>query len=99
MKTYILSPEATEDLSDIKKYLLLEAGVVATRRVMSKINAQLKFLNRNPGIGHRRADLSPMSLRFYPVFSYLVIYIENRPIRIARVLHGSRDVASILNRE
>jgi antitoxin ParD1/3/4/toxin ParE1/3/4 len=51
-------------------------------------------------MGHVREDLSRTPLRFWPVFSYLIIYrSEARPIQILRVLHGARDVQSILDSE
>jgi plasmid stabilization system protein ParE len=49
-------------------------------------------------MGHYRADLSEEPLCFWTVRSFLIIYRrEKRPIEIARVIHGSRDVAAILS--
>jgi plasmid stabilization system protein ParE len=50
-----------------------------------------------PEMGHLRRDLTSESFRFWSVYSYLVIYrAEARPVQILRVIHGARDVRSIL---
>jgi toxin ParE1/3/4 len=42
-------------------------------------------------------DLASEPLRFWPVYSYLIIYRpELRPLQVVRILHGSRDVRRIL---
>jgi antitoxin ParD1/3/4/toxin ParE1/3/4 len=57
----------------------------------------MRKLARIPGMGHSREDLADESLRFWPVYSYLIIYRpESRPLEVVRVLHGSRDVRRIL---
>ena len=58
----------------------------------------MQFLASTPGAGHQREDLTDDAVLFWPVFSYLVVYDPSkRPIEIARVLHGKRDVATILH--
>lgn len=48
-------------------------------------------------MGHLREDLTRRPFRFWPVYSYLIVYRpETRPIQILRVLHGARDVKSLL---
>jgi plasmid stabilization system protein ParE len=49
------------------------------------------------GKGHIREDITDLPVRFWPVGSYLIVYdAGKRPIEILRVLHGARDVESIL---
>jgi plasmid stabilization system protein ParE len=44
-----------------------------------------------------RTDLADGAVRFWPVFSYLVVYrSDTNPIQIVRVLHGKRDVRRLL---
>ena len=51
----------------------------------------------SPGVGHSRKDLTDKPVLFWPVGSYLVIYNPARkPIEIVRVVHGARDVPSLL---
>lgn len=55
------------------------------------------MLAQSPGLGHTRDDLTSLPLRFWPVFSYLIVYDPaRRPIEIVRVLHGARDLRRIL---
>jgi toxin ParE1/3/4 len=47
-----------------------------------------------------RSDLTPLPVKFRPVFSYLIVYGPSaRPLAIVRVLHGPQDVAAILGRD
>ena len=57
----------------------------------------MRLLAERPGVGHLRTDLADEFVRFWPVFSYLVIYRpDTKPIEIIRVLHGKRDVRRLL---
>ena len=48
-------------------------------------------------MGHLREDLAREPLRFWPVYSYLIIYRpDSRSLEIVRVLHGARDVKNLL---
>lgn len=58
----------------------------------------MRLLAERPGIGHTRTDLADETVRFWPVFSYLVIYRpDTNPIQIVRVLRGKRDVRRLLD--
>lgn len=51
-------------------------------------------------MGHVREDLARTPLRFWPVYSYLIIYrAETQPLQILRILHSARDVKSILSED
>jgi toxin ParE1/3/4 len=57
----------------------------------------MDFLSRTPGAGHLREDLTDTTVKFWPVFSYLIIYKATvRPIGIVRVVHGSREITSAM---
>jgi antitoxin ParD1/3/4/toxin ParE1/3/4 len=50
-----------------------------------------------PGMGHLCKDLADESLRFWAVYSYLILYRpDTSPLQVIRVLHGARDVETIL---
>ena len=73
-RRYILSEPAAHDLDLIKSYLIEHAGVAVARHVLREIRSAVQFLAANPGVGHLRDDLTDQSVKFWPVFSYLVIY-------------------------
>lgn len=97
MRRCIVSPEAVRDLDDIKDYLIRAAGIRVARRVLKEIRNATQFLSREPEAGHRREDLTDAPVKFWPVFSYLIVYKAGQhPIEIVRVLHSARDVHAIL---
>ncbi len=99
MRRFALSPEAKLDLRNIRGYLLEEAGLVVSRQVMREIAKAIDALAETPGLGHAREDLTDEPVKFWPVYSYLVIYDPaSRPLGVARVLHSSRDVQALLLR-
>jgi toxin ParE1/3/4 len=54
-------------------------------------------LAETPGIGHTRQDLTDRPVKFWSVYSYLIVYdSESRPLTIVAVLHGARDVEQLL---
>lgn len=98
MSGYVLTPEAQQDLLQIRDYLKADAGVRVGRYAVNALILALRRLAKNPGLGHRREDLSSHeALRFWPVFSYLVVYDrEARPLTIVGVIHGKRDASAVL---
>jgi toxin ParE1/3/4 len=98
MKAFILSPEAERDLDNIKNYLLEQAGVRMSRYVIRELRAGIRFVAKNPEAGHVREGLTGEPVKFWSVFSYLIVYDPaKKPVGISRVLHGRRDVEEILN--
>ena len=46
---------------------------------------------------HRRKDLTDEDVKFFPVYSYLIVYRpETKPLQIVSLFHGRRDVEQIL---
>ncbi len=98
MNRFVLTEPARRDLDQIKSFLLDKAGPTITRRVVKDIRAALKLLGKQPRVGHVREDLTGRPVKFWPVYSYMIVYDpETEPIQILRVLHGMRDVEEILN--
>lgn len=96
---HILSPEAVEDLASIWQYIRTQSSVEMADRVQSVIRKQIAFLAGNPSAGHKRRDLTQADVRFFPVYSYLIVYrAETKPLQIVAILHGRRDVDRILSK-
>ena len=96
MKRFKLSPQAARDLREIWAYIA-EDSIKAARHVRLQIFDACQKIAENPGIGHRREDLTDKPVLFWPAGSYLIIYNPARkPIEVVRVLRGARDVPSLL---
>jgi antitoxin ParD1/3/4/toxin ParE1/3/4 len=97
MKHFIVSEPAERDLEQIQDYLVQEAGRAVARRVTREIRRVVRFLAAHPSAGHLRPDLSNLPLRFWTVYSYVIVYDgTSKPIQVVRILHGARDIPSLL---
>jgi antitoxin ParD1/3/4/toxin ParE1/3/4 len=96
MKRFVLTRPAERDLDQIKSYLVEKAGPTIARRVMKEIRTALYFLGSQPEAGHIRDDLTSRPVKFWPIYSYLIVYDpETKPVEIVRVLHGMRDLEGV----
>ncbi len=94
-----LTLDAERDLDQIKLYLLDNAGIAVTRKVIASIEEAIKRIVDQPGLGHTRHDLTDRQLKFWTVYSYLIVYDPvSRPIQIQRILHAKRDLEHLLSR-
>lgn len=94
---YVLAPRAAQDLVEIWRYIKKQSSVATADRVESAIRERIVFLSQRPGAGHFRKDLSKERVKFFPVYSYLIVYrADTRPLQIVSILHGRRDVERIL---
>ena len=92
------SLEAEADLVEIVDFIA-EDNPDAADRLVADIHAACDKLASKRAFGHPRKDLTPdPDLLFFRVRNcYMIIYLSaTEPLRIARVLHGARDVASEL---
>jgi plasmid stabilization system protein ParE len=95
VRGFRLAPEARKDIKTIWSNIACDS-LEAAARVRQEIRDACRRLAQHPYIGHERDDLtSRKDVRFWPVYSYLIIYRPaTRPLEILRVLHGKRDVRS-----
>jgi antitoxin ParD1/3/4/toxin ParE1/3/4 len=98
MSSYILSPEAQEDVFQIWAYLAEEASLETANRIESKIFGAFQSLAGTPNLGHKRVDLTAHPVLFFRVrpYSYLTIYRVKTLLEIVAVLHGRRNIAELL---
>ena len=98
MKPYSLSSDAQHDLEDIRTYYLKYADARVARHVARQMTAAFRFLAATPGAGHARPDLTDEPVKFWQVFSYLIVYDPvMQPLGIARVVHASRDLMTLFS--
>jgi antitoxin ParD1/3/4/toxin ParE1/3/4 len=96
-RRYTLAPEAARDLVEIWRYVKKESDRETADRVESVIRSKFAYLAEFPGAGHWRRDLTSAEVRFFSVYSYLIVYRpETKPLEIVSILHVRRDVARIL---
>jgi plasmid stabilization system protein ParE len=95
---YVFGRYVEGDLLSIRDYIARDSPDSA-RRTMARFVAAFRLLAKHPLLGHSREDLLPPEIRFWPVDSYLILYLAARtPIEIMAVIHGARDVPEIVNR-
>jgi antitoxin ParD1/3/4/toxin ParE1/3/4 len=71
--------------------------VDAADRVTKEIHDAIILLTQNPELGHTRKDLTSKAVRFWHIYSYLIIYNPAaHPLEIVRILSGYRDLTVLL---
>jgi toxin ParE1/3/4 len=94
---YVLAPEAALDLVQIWRYIGKQSSFQVADRVASVIRDKIIFLAASPGAGHWRKDLTDQAVKFFPVYSYLIVYRpDTKPLQVVSILQGRRDVEQIL---
>lgn len=97
MKPYVVAQDAENDLKQIWRYLLGEAGLSVANRIQSELVDAFEGLADVPGKGHKRPDLtSNKDLLFFSVYQYMIVYRQATMVEIVAVLHGKRDVKRLL---
>ena len=95
-----ISPEATSDLAEIKKYIAMELeNPTAALTVVSKITKAIRKLERFPEMGASLSSVigMPSDYRFLVAGNYLSFYRhEGDAVYIVRVLYAKRDYLKVL---
>ena len=99
MATFYYSNRAEEDLYDIVLYIAID-NLAAAERVDAAIEKTAQLLVDNPAVG-RTVPSSLPDLMMFPVRDYrqyLLFYQQQgNDIVIQRILHGARDIPSLIN--
>ena len=94
---YVLAPEAALDLVQIWRHIGKNASLEMANRVESAIRDKIVYLAGTPGGGHWRKDLTDEPVKFFSIYSYLIVYRpETKPLQIVAILHGRRDLEQLL---
>ena len=95
-KRYRIARAAIQDMQDIFDYIWPENPPAAIA-LDDEFHAAFALIAENPGIGHRRADLTSKPYCFWIVRSrYFTVYRDAPTITIVRVLNSARDLSAIL---
>jgi plasmid stabilization system protein ParE len=99
MSKFQFTPQAADDLIEIWSYIAQD-NPRAANQVEASVFHACELLAGSPLAGQVRRDLTPLPVRFWvvhPYSNYLIVYDpESKPIRIIRILHGARNVPSVL---
>jgi plasmid stabilization system protein ParE len=96
VKTYIVAPEAEDDLRQIWRYLHGEAGLAIANRIQGELVDAFEGLADVPGKGHKRPDLTSRDVLFFSVYQYMIVYRRAESVEIVAILHGKRNVKRLL---
>ena len=105
MKRLIIRDVAREDLLDYYDYLSEQGAPLAGARFLQAVEQAFARIREMPGVGNPREVDHPRlaGLRSVAVPGFEVMrfyYVESEDVvRIIRMLHGSRDVKSVLESE
>jgi plasmid stabilization system protein ParE len=92
---------ALDDIESIWDFIASDS-FKAANRVESAILSACKTIARSPNVGVRKTDLTLANVRFMPVSrypNYMILYIpDSKPVQILAVIHGNRDMKSVLRR-
>lgn len=95
-QAYRLSERAEADVEAIADFIAADNIDAAVKVVLALEEAFMMLASRRD-IGHGREDLTDLPLKFWSVYSYLIVYDPaSEPLTILTVLHGARDAARIL---
>ena len=86
---------AEEELIEIWAFIAQD-DMAAADRLLDRIDEACRNLAENSHMGPARPDLRP-GLRYFSVARYLVLYRAVRGgVEIVRVVHGARDLHTLL---
>ena len=100
MSRYLLTEIAEDELEEILVFIAERDGKGRAEHVLGHFLDAFENLASSPGIGHHKRQLTGRTLRWWPVFRFLILYDpEAEPLTVLRVLHGARDLHRIFSRE
>ncbi len=96
MKPYKLSSQAAKDIADIAAYIARDKAQAAAKFVVELAEAFV-LISSMPEMGRKNKELHPL-YRFFPHGQYLIVYNpKTKPLTIARVLSGMRNIHALIN--
>jgi addiction module RelE/StbE family toxin len=95
-----ISPEAKNDLAEIKGYISRElCNPQVAVNLVSKITKKIRGLSEHPGIGASLSSIIDIQTdyRFLVCANYLIFYrYEDGNVFVSRILYGRRNYMHIL---
>ena len=102
MSRVVLSTTARLDRREITAYTVRRFGIRSARQLRDRFQTALNILSASPLLGRTNKDLDPpgRTFRYFVVAERFIIVYEptDDGIRVARLLHGARNLAAELDR-
>lgn len=103
MSRVVLSEAARADRREITVYTVEHLGIGQARRLRRQFEIALHSLAESPLSGRTNEELDPPghAFRYFAVMKSFIIVYEptDDGIRVARLLHGARNLAAELDRD
>lgn len=103
MPRIVLSRAAAADLEEIDEFTIEQFGLDQAVRLRKRFRKVLETLASAPHSAPRREEYDPpgKTFRYCPAVQRFVVVYEPAAdgIRVARILHGARNLARELDRE
>ncbi len=97
---YRLSPFAADQFETLLYSIAEHSGWKRSMRVEEKLYADFHVLAANPGLGHRRPDLTHRDVYFYYSEPYQILYRrDTAPLYILAIYHGARNIEVLIREE
>lgn len=97
MSQWEISPAAARDLESIIDYIAVEQGEPeAARKLIDEFIGVFDMLASASNAGRLRPELTTEGARWWVLHRYLIAYEPTEPIRILRVIHGAREIETLL---
>ncbi|MEH2280815.1 MAG: type II toxin-antitoxin system RelE/ParE family toxin [Nostoc sp.] len=94
MKQHLISPGASQDLSEIIDYFV-RVNIDAGEHFVDKFDKKCKSLANFPKMGRSYGNIKP-DLRGVPLDNYIILYrVINSGIEIVRVVSGYQNLESL----
>jgi plasmid stabilization system protein ParE len=89
---YIITTKAKKDLDEIWFYIAKD-NVTAANKLEDQFLEAFELITTTPQIGTQRKDLLDVSVRFWVVHSYYIIYNpDTNPLQILRIMSSYKDL-------
>lgn len=93
---YVLSVAAEEDMNEIWEFIAQDK-IDAADKWIDRLFAAFDKLALNPGMGHKRQDLTSYPILFWPLGAYLILYrVKYEKLEIVAITQGGRDIPSFI---
>ncbi|MSV31805.1 MAG: type II toxin-antitoxin system RelE/ParE family toxin [Bryobacterales bacterium] len=102
---HVIRPAAKDDILRQFRYFSQKASLEIAARFLDAVDESIAVICRMPQMGAPKILLNPVTtgLRSWPVngFEDILIFYVVQPdaLRVIRILHGARDIGSILDQE